>query len=136
MEAMTKLQEPGMRDRLAAAFLLVLLGVGCLVLWIAIPWGGMWLTGEIADSSASQFLYALLLIPVTMFSFALVLAWINSLYLRITGVYRADEEQPGDWRSVRGPLETLLVASLAIAIVALVVWFFTAAQNPSERGFW
>jgi hypothetical protein len=125
---------PSVRDRVAAGFLLVLLGVGCLVLWIGIPWGGMWLTGEIADSSASQYLYALLLIPAAMLVFALALAWINSLYLRITGVHRGDE--PGSWRRVRGPLETFLVASLAVAIVALLVWFFTSAENPSERGYW
>ena len=126
---------PNMRDRIAAGFLLALLGVGCLVLWIGIPWGGMWLTGEIADSSAGQYLYALLLIPVTMAVWALALAWINNLYMRITGIHGGDEEEdePGSWRRVRGPLEAFLIASLAFALTALFVWFFLIAENPSPQ---
>jgi hypothetical protein len=125
---------PPPRDRVAGAFLLALLAVGCVVLWIGIPWGGMWLTGEIADSSASQFLYALALIPATMFVWALGLAWINNLYMRITGIHRGDEEdEPGSWRRMRGPLEALLIASLALAIGALFVWFFLIAENPSQQ---
>ena len=122
------------RDRIAAGFLLVLLAVGCLVLWIGIPWGGLWLTGEIADSSAGQFLYALLLIPATMAIWALGLAWINNLYMRVTGVHRGDEEdEPGSWRRVRGPLEALLAASFVFAIAALFIWFFFIAENPSQQ---
>jgi hypothetical protein len=33
-------------------------------------------------------------------------------------------------RYVRGPLESLLVGSLLIAIVAFLVWFFVFADNP------
>jgi hypothetical protein len=120
-----------MRDRIASGFLLALLGAGCMALWIGIPWGGMWLTGEIADSSVSQFLYALFLIPATMAGFALMLAWVNGLYLRINGLHGGDEDEPGRWR--RGPLETLLVATLVVAIVVLFVWFFTAAENPGRQ---
>ena len=125
---------PTARDRIAAGFLLVLLAVGCLVLWIGIPWGGMWLTGEMADSSAAQFLYALALIPATMFVWALGLAWTNNLYLRIAGIHRGDEEdEPGSWGRVRGPLEALLIASLVLAIAALFIWFFVIAENPSQQ---
>jgi hypothetical protein len=121
---------PRRRDRIAARFIVVLLAIGSLVLWIGVPFGGMWLTGELAETSDTQFLYALLLIPATMAVFALGLAWLNGLYLRITGVYREDEEEPGSWRRIRGPLEPLIVNSLMIAVVAMIVWFFVFAENP------
>jgi hypothetical protein len=121
----------GKLDRLAARFVLVLLAVGSLVLWIGVPAGGMWLTGEIADTRAEQFLYALLLIPATMAVFALGLAWLNNLYLRISGTLReAERDEPGSWRRIRGPLEPLMVQSLMFAVIAMLVWFFVFAENP------
>jgi hypothetical protein len=122
---------PSARDRLAGRFILLLLVIGSLMLWIGIPWGGMWLTGEIADTKAAQFLYALLLIPATMATFALGLVWVNNLHLRITGIHRGNGgDEPGSWRRIRGPLEPLLVQSLMFAVVAMLVWFFLFAENP------
>jgi hypothetical protein len=119
------------RHRLAARFVLLLLAVGSLALWIGIPAGGMWLTGEIADTSDTQFLYAWLRIPATMAGFALGLAWLNSLYLRITGTWRGEDvDEPGSRRGIRGPLEPLLVNSLMFAVIAMLVWFFVFAENP------
>jgi len=56
-----------------------------------------------------------------------ILIWLNGLYLRVTGILaraEADEEDSGWSRRLRGPLEPLMFASLAIAIVALSIWFF------------
>ena len=36
-------------------------------------------------------------------------------------------------RPPRGPLEPMLIVSLAIAAVALVVWFFVFAEDPSSQ---
>jgi hypothetical protein len=36
---------------------------------------------------------------------------------------------------MRGPLEPLLAASLLIALVTLVVWFFVLAENPPPIAF-
>ena len=119
---------PRARDRLAAGFLLLLLAIGSLVLWIGIPWGGLWLTGEVAETSGGHLVLSLLLIPTTMIIFGLGLAWVNGLYLRITGATQPEEDEP-QWR-VRGPLETFIVASLIIAITAMLVWFFVFAENP------
>jgi hypothetical protein len=44
--------------------------------------------------------------------------------------YEDDEDEP---RPMRGPLEPLLAASLVIALVALVVWFFVFAENPPRQ---
>jgi hypothetical protein len=60
------------------------------------------------------------------------LFWLNGLYLRITGFW--DDEDPDEPpKRIRGPLEPILVSSLIIALVALLVWFFVFAENPSSQ---
>ena len=127
-----------MTDRIASAFLLVLMFVGCLVLWIGIPVGCLWLAAKWSDSNAEHFLYVLPMVLVGMAVFAKFLFWLNRLYVRVTMGSHAVEENPEDdeWdepRWVRGPLETLLVASLLVAMIALFAWFFLLAENPSQQ---
>ena len=119
-------------DRLAAGFILILLGVGSLFLWVGIPFGLLWSFGHMTDSWNGHFLMSVLLIPVAMALFAPVLFWLNGLYLRVTGVLRADDEEEEPGRRLRGPLEIFLYAGMLMAIVALCVWFFGYANNPPE----
>ena len=42
-----------------------------------------------------------------------------------------EDEEEGDWRRrLRGPLEPMMFVSLAIAFVALCIWFFFIAESP------
>ena len=62
-----------------------------------------------------------------------MLIWLNGLYLRVTGILRPRRGRrggDGGWsRRLRGPLEPLMFASLAVAIVALSIWFFFIADT-------
>jgi membrane protease YdiL (CAAX protease family) len=132
-EAETMNRRPGthLLDRVAAAFLLVLLAVGTLVLWIGIPAGTLWGLSKLTDSSTNHFLLALVLIPTAMALFAIVLAWINALYLRVVGVVPSeDDEDDGRWRW-RGPLGLFLSVSMVVAFVALIVWVLFIAEHPT-----
>ncbi len=124
-------------DRLAAAFLLVVLAAGSLVLWIGIPFGLLWFFAHVTDSWSGHFLMGLVLIPLAMALFAPALFWLNTLYLRVTGVIHPgdedDDEEPAP--RYRGPLELFLYAGMVVAFVALCVWFFFFASNPSGT-FW
>ena len=41
-----------------------------------------------------------------------------------------EDEEEGDWaRRLRGPLEPMMFVSLAIAFVALCIWFFFIAKT-------
>jgi membrane protease YdiL (CAAX protease family) len=132
-EAETVNRRPGahLLDRAVAAFLLVLLALGTLVLWIGIPAGILWALSKLTDSSTNHFLLALVLIPTAMILFAIVLAWINALYLRVIGVLpSAEDEEDGPWRW-RGPLGLFLSVSMAVAFVALIIWVFFIADHPT-----
>ena len=118
------------RDRLAAGFLLLLMGAGSLVLWIGIPLAGLWFFSKVTDSWNRHFLLSLTLIPVAMALFAPVLFWLNGLYLRVIRVLGEDDEERR-WHT-RGPLEVFLYLGIMIALVALIGWFFFLAKNPPE----
>jgi hypothetical protein len=131
-------QPPRARDRLAAAFLLAVLGVGTLVLWIGIPTLCLWAASKVTSSIASHFLVATPVTLVAMGVFVSLLYRVDRLYLRVTGAYdpsqwdedHDDDEEP---RILRGPLEPMLIASLVIAMIALFVWFFAYAENPNPK---
>ena len=120
------------RDRLAAAFLVALLGMGSVVLWLGIPVAGLWLFSKVTDSWNGHFLLSLTLIPVAMALFAPVLFWLNGLYLRVIGVLGAGEDDEERRWSAHGPLEVFLYLGIVIALVALFGWFFFLAKNQPE----
>ena len=119
-------------DRVAAGFILLLLGLGSLFLWVGIPYGLLWFFARVTDSWNGHFLMSVVLIPIAMALFAPALFWLNGLYLRVTGVLRPADEEEDPGRRLRGPLEIFLYAGMLMAIVALCVWFFGYAHNPPE----
>jgi hypothetical protein len=64
-------------DRLAAAFVLVVMGLATLVFWVGIPIGGLWLLSKLTDSWNGHFLLSLVLIPTAMALFSPALFWLN-----------------------------------------------------------
>lgn len=120
------------------AFVLALLTAGCFLLWIGVPVGVMWAAGEVTSSAAEHYLIALPAVIVGMVVWGRGLFWLNRLYVRIQlgsdAVRRhADDEHEEDLgpRWIRGPLEPLLILTLVLALIALFIWFFTIAENPS-----
>ena len=117
--------------RLGAGFALLVLVVGCVVLWIGVPIGAFWLAGQITTSFGYHAPLALVLLILGMFVVAVALAWVNDLWLRITGGEVVEVRGVPIRR--RGPLEFLLPACGVLALIALVIWFFVAAENPSDQ---
>ncbi len=129
-------------SRGAAGFLVVLMAVGSLTLWIGVPAGCLWIVAQFAETSGEALVIGLPITVVAMIGFGALLVWLNGLYLRVSGslaYWQTEEEQFGPGiapRYLRGPLEVLLVASLVVALVALFVWFFVFAHNPSLTSTW
>jgi hypothetical protein len=122
-------------DRLASAFLLALMAAGCLVMWIGIPVGAMWSSAKLTDNPGTHFVIALPVTVAAMVVFARGLFWLNRLYLRVQAARdpRDEDDDEEEQRFARGPLEPILIAGFVIAIVALFVWFFAYAHNPSQQ---
>ena len=124
------------RDRLAAAFLLVLMAIGSFALWVGIPAAALYAASRLSDSIGSHLALGLPLSLASMVAFGAFLIWLNRLYLRITIPWAvAEAEADEDPRRLRGPLEPLLVGSLLVALIGFVVWFFVFAENPNTAAF-
>ncbi len=120
------------RERVLGAFVLAVMTVACVGWWIGVPVLTLWGLAQATDDGATHFVGGLLGVPLMMVLTAPILIWLNGLYLRVTGILaraEADEEESGWSRRLRGPLEPLMFASLAIAIVALSIWFFFFADT-------
>ncbi|HET6831904.1 MAG TPA: hypothetical protein VFH44_11205 [Solirubrobacterales bacterium] len=131
----TGARRPSPGSRAAAGFVLALLAAGSLVLWLVVPPLVLWALSNVIDSSTLHYGMAMIAVPVAMVLFASALSWLNELYLRITGTGRSERVDGADygedrWLTRRGPLEPLLLGSLAVALVAMALWFFLVAENP------
>jgi hypothetical protein len=134
VEAFDTRRELSTTDRVAAGFLWVLMAVGSLAMWVGVPAGWLWVAGKITSDQAQHITLSVIGVPLAIIIWARGLFWLNRLHVRITmpRLMREIEEAPEDEepRVIRGPLEPLMVGSLAIAIVAMVIWFFFFAERP------
>jgi hypothetical protein len=120
--------------RLAGGFVLIVMALGCLAFWLLVPYAVLWGMGELTESGTAHFLGALIGVPAAMIATVPLLFWLNGLYLRVTGVFERlaeDEDEAGWQRRLRGPLEPMLIACFVVELVALFIWFFFFAENPS-----
>ena len=109
--------------------LLILLAIGSLALWTAVPAASLWAASKLARTKAEHFQIGLPMTVGAIIVWGTILAWGNALYLRARGLLPLPEDAE-DVPPPRGPLEPLLVWSLAFAFLAFLVWFFAFAKNP------
>jgi hypothetical protein len=117
--------------RLAAHFTLAVLIAGCVVLWFGVPVLSVWLAGQLVDNAGYHLPLSLVLVVPGMFAVGVALAWVNNLWLRITGGEVVEVKGVPVQR--RGPLEVILPVCGVVAVIALVVWFLFWAENPSVQ---
>jgi hypothetical protein len=125
----------------AAAFLLLLMAIGSVVLWIGIPIGWLFLASRLVDTSQPTLgPYVLLIfgIPITMFVFGKLLFTLDRVFERVTGRASETEFRPPWLKSMRGEravrrrltvLEGVMIVSVGIAVVASGIWFFLFAGS-------
>jgi hypothetical protein len=122
----------------ATAFLAINLWTGAplLALWI-----GSRVVGQTALSMRAVFVVVIVLAAL-VFTMAVALAWLNSAYGRLTG--RPVGEHRLSWlRSMNtqaedpvvigmrsSVLERIVVASVCLAVISFLVWFFFFAGSP------
>ena len=124
----------GPGKRVAGMLLIAAMAVGSLALWLVVPIACLYAASRLVGTSGEEYLIGLPITVVAMIAFGALLAQLNRLYLRITGVlarYEAEIEELGVAPPfLRGPLEPLLVTSLVVALIVFAVWFFGFAKNP------
>ena len=134
VEAVDTRQDLSLGDRAVAAFLWILMAVGSVAMWVGVPAGWLWVAGKITADQAQHITLSVIGVPIAIIIWARGLFWLNRLYMRVTmpRLMRELEEAPEDEepRVIRGPLEPLMVGSLAVAIVAMAIWFFFFAERP------
>jgi hypothetical protein len=138
-------QLDGRRTVLAGAITAALacaIVVGSAFLWIGIPFLGLWLAGRFT-TTAEAFLFATLGgIPLAMVAFGWVLYRVNAMYMRSLGPDAAPERRRSAWlvslsdergvsrrsRAPRRLIDIAMTASISIALVLMVVWFFFLSE--------
>lgn len=129
--------------RRAGVALILLMIVGSLALWIAIPAGWLWLASQLSNRYELIYILALFGCPITMILWGIGLARIHAAYLRLSGADPArggrsawlrssSGERPGEGEP-RPVLDVIMAGSVLLAIVVFTVWFFFFASsfNPT-----
>ena len=134
------------RERLlwspVALVLVLLMAVGSIVMWVGLPLGLLWLASALTESSRPSlgpYLLVLLGLPVGMIVVGKALGTLDRMHGRITG--RLDDgpqraawlqsmrDERGAHRRTRSVLDTVMIVSVALALVAGAVWFFVFAGS-------
>lgn len=117
----------------ASAALVLAMVAGCLLLWVGVPLGWLWIGSQVqASASLSAALAVTMLgIVVTIVLIVLALSWLDQRHAAL---------QERRLRPVgrSSPLEVILVWSAGIAVAGFVVWFFGfagASPLPVNVGF-
>jgi uncharacterized membrane protein YbhN (UPF0104 family) len=105
----------------ASAALVMLMVVGCLVLWIGVPIGWLWIGSQVQGSASlgTALMVTMVGIVVTITLLVFVLGWLNRRHAEL------NERRHRPTRS--SALEVILVSSAGLAVVGFVVWFFLFA---------
>jgi hypothetical protein len=134
--------ERGQAASVVTALLAVAIVLGSAALWIGIPFGGLWLAGELT-TTAQGFLFATLGgIPLTMTAFAWLLYRVNDLYERSRGPESAGGRRRSAWlvsssdersrvrraRAPRALIDVAMTISATTALVLMAIWFFFFSQ--------
>ena len=126
----------------AAKFLVLLMIVAALSMWTVIPLGWVWIGSRISktqDPAGGPYMVVLIGIVVSILVISWLLGRLNRIYLHLTGSHTVEPIRPAWLKSLRdsvGPhayptvLETVIVASVVLAIFSATLWFFLLAGSP------
>ena len=128
-------------NRIAAVGLILLMALGSVFLWVAIPVGWLLIASRLTDSSQPSlgpYLVVIIGIPVSMFVVGRLLARLNGAYESVTGQEATVRVQMPWHRSMRGEredprprtvLDVVMVCSVGLALLVFGIWFFVFAGS-------
>jgi hypothetical protein len=127
----------------AAGFVVAVMVLGAFSMWTVIPYGWIWIGSKLSHTqqpSGGPYMVVFVGIVCSIIAMAWVLSRLNRLYVRITGTTKLAPRYLPAWRkslsderdSPHGisALESVILASVLLAALAMAVWFFVAAGSP------
>jgi heme/copper-type cytochrome/quinol oxidase subunit 2 len=113
----------------ASGLILVLMMLGAgLVLWIGVPVGWLWIGSQVqgaTDSLGTAIAVMLVGVVASIVAVVPILGWLNRKHLELRAARGLDTHG-------QTALETVMTVSVAIAVIAFVIWFFViAGPGPS-----
>jgi hypothetical protein len=129
------------RRPLAAFGVAIVLAVGSLATWIAIPAAWLWVGSRVGGgSNFASYLVALFACPISMIAFAGLLSRLDDLHSRLAwGVEEHQPVRPGWLRSLSaeghvlrrgGLLDAFMLVSALASTTAFLFWFFFMDHAP------
>jgi hypothetical protein len=124
-----------------ALLLIVLMAFGSVLMWLGLPVGLIYLASRVADSpkpSMGPYLLIIVGLPLGMVAIGKVLGMLDRYHGRITGLDDGKPMQATWMVSMRGErqrkrrrsvLDTVMMISVGVALVAAGVWFFAFAGS-------
>jgi hypothetical protein len=130
-------------ERIETAALAVVIVLGSLVLWVGVPFGGLWVAGQVTTDALGAVLFALVAVPAAMVAVGWLLYRANGRYEALRGTERRAPSPPA-WRSSLGEeraterrrrggrplIDIAMTVSAVTAVLVLFVWFFFFAELP------
>jgi len=126
---------------LVRAVLILIMAVGSVAMWIAVPVGWLWLGSKLQQGTQptlGPYILVLVGIVVSMVVIGKLLGALNRFYARITGTAGRTRVQLPWHKSMRGErgsgrqgtvLDVVMIVSVSIALVAFGIWFFVFAGS-------
>jgi hypothetical protein len=126
----------------AATLLVLLMIIAALSMWTVIPLGWVWIGSRISktqDPAGGPYMVVLVGIVVSILVVSWLLGRLNRVYVHLTGTNTVEPIRANWLKSMRDTagvpsyptvLETVIVASVILAVIAMTVWFFVAAGSP------
>jgi heme/copper-type cytochrome/quinol oxidase subunit 2 len=101
-----------------SVLLIGLMLLGCLLMWIGVPVGWLWIGSQLQASTEVGTALMVTMVGAlgSIIAIAPVLVWLNRRHIEL-------REARGLPVGENSPLEVMLVVSAAIAIVGFTVWF-------------
>ena len=116
----------------ASVALVLLMLIGCLLLWVGVPLGWLWIGSQVQSSSSLG-----TALMVTMFGILLSIVALVVVLSRLNR-WHAELHERRDKPLRASALEVILVSSAGIAVVGFGIWFFGFAGTsplPLNIGF-
>ncbi len=116
-----------------SVLLVMIMLVGCLLLWIGVPLAWLWVGSQIqaAASLGTALIVTMAGAITTIIAIVLVLSWVNHKHAEMRARRNHRDE-------AQGALEPMLVISAGLAAILFAIWFFGfagASPLPLHMGY-